>query len=223
MTTTTKLHRLDRRALLLTGVTGAAAALTLGACSSDLIGPPDIAPPFFMLRPPPRTTSGGVGRPVPWQISVALPDAPDSLDTTRIVLVQPSGTMDFYANAQWPDRLSVLVQSALIDALEGTGRLPAVGRDTDSLKSDYLLDTDIRDFQARYDQQDGIPTAVVRIEARLISLHGRAIVASLNAHSDVTASANKVPAVVQALNAALGDTLNQIADWVVTAPGTKGS
>ncbi|HWE44777.1 MAG TPA: ABC-type transport auxiliary lipoprotein family protein [Caulobacteraceae bacterium] len=211
---------LDRRVLLLTGL-ATGAAVTLGACGSNLIGPPDVAPPFYVLRPPPRTTAGGVGRPVPWQIAVGLPEAPDSLDTTRIVLVQPNGTMDFYANASWPDRLSVLVQSALIDALEGTGRMPAVGRDTDALKSDYMLETDIRDFQARYDQPDGIPTAVVRIEARLISLHGRTIVSSINAHSDVAAAENKVPAAVQALNTALGNTLGQIADWVLQAPSPK--
>jgi cholesterol transport system auxiliary component len=214
-----KLH-LDRRAILTTGLI-AGAAVTLSACGSNLIGPPDVAPPFYMLRPPPRTTAGGTGRPVPWQIAVGLPEAPDSLDTTRIVLVQPNGTMDFYANASWPDRLSVLVQSALIDALEGTGRMPAVGRDTDALKSDYMLETDIRDFQARYDQPDGIPTAVVRIEARLISLHGRTIVSSINAHSDVAAAENKVPAAVQALNTALGNTLGQIADWVLQAPVPK--
>jgi cholesterol transport system auxiliary component len=207
---------LDRRAMLLTAGAGAA-ALGLGACSG-LIGPPDVAPPFYMLRPPTRMAESGAGRAVPWQIAVGLPEAPDSLDTTRITLVQPNGTMDFYANASWPDRLSALVQSALIDALEGSGRMPAVGRDTDTLKSDYLLDADIRDFQARYDQPDGIPTAVVRIEARLINTHTRTIVQSLNAHAEVPASENKVPAAVAALNSALGNVLGQIVDWVVRAP-----
>ena len=207
---------LDRRTMLLTAGAGAA-ALSLGACSG-LIGPPDVSPPFYMLRPNLRTAEGGAGRAVPWQIAVGLPEAPDSLDTTRITLVQPNGTMDFYANASWPDRLSVLVQSSLIDALEGSGRMPAVGRDTDTLKSDYLLDADIRDFQARYDQQDGIPTAVVRIEVRLINTHTRTIVQTLNAHAEVAATENKVPAAVAALNNALGNVLGQIVDWTMRAP-----
>ena len=204
---------LDRRALLLTGA--GAAALTLGACS-DLIGPP-VPAPLYLLKPAPRRTAGA-GRAVPWQISVVLPEAPDSLDTNRIVLVQPNGTMDFYANASWPDRLSLIVQSALIDALEGSGRLPAVGRDTDGLKSDYLLETDIRDFQARYDTPDGVPTAVVRIDTRLVTARGRAIAQSLDAHAEIPAGANNVPAAVAALNSALANVLGQIVDWVVQAP-----
>jgi cholesterol transport system auxiliary component len=200
---------LDRRALL---VAGASSAL-LSACGG-LIGPPE-APPLYLLKPAPRA---GGGPRVTWQLSITLPEAPDSLDTNRIALIQPDGTMDFYANALWQDRISLLVQSALVDAFESSGRIAAVGRDTEGLKSDYLLETDIRDFEARYDAPDGIPTAQVRVESKLVTVRGRAIATAHNAHAEVAASANTVPAVVVALNQALDDTLGQIVTWALDAP-----
>jgi cholesterol transport system auxiliary component len=160
----------------------------------------------------------GGGARVGWQMSIALPDASDSLDNDRIALEQPDGTMDYYANAVWPDRLSMLVQSALIDAFGASNRIVAVGRDTDGLKSDYLLQTDIRDFEALYETADAAPSVVVRIEAKLVAVHTRAIVQALNARAQVDATANSVPAAVQAFNDALGNALQQIVTWALAAP-----
>ena len=201
---------LDRRALLAAGL----ATTALSACSG-IVGPPE-APPLYMLKPllPP---AGGGGR-VPWQMSIVLPEAPDSLDTNRIVLVQANAQMDFYAAASWQDRLPFLVQVALIEAFEGSGRIAAVGRDTDGLKSDYLLETDIRDFQARYDAPDAPPTVVVRIAAKLIAARGRSIARSMNAHAEIAAGQNNVPSVVLAFNQALAASLSQITDWALSAP-----
>jgi len=201
---------LDRRALLVAG----AASVALSACSS-IIGPP-APPPIYLLRPPIPPAGGGPR--VGWQMSIVLPDAPDSLDTSRIVLEQPDGTMDYYANATWPDRLSLLVQSALLDAFQASNRISAVARDTDGLKSDYLLQTDIRDFEAVYETADTAPTAVVRIQARLVGVRSRAIVQALNARAEAPAGANTVPAVVAAMNQALGTTMSQIVGWALTAP-----
>ncbi len=201
---------LDRRALLVTG----AVSVALSACSS-IIGPPD-PPPLYLLRPPLPPAGGGPR--VGWQMSIVLPDAPDSLDTTRIALEQPDGTMNFYANAAWPDQLSLVVQSALLDAFQASNRIAAVAKDTDGLKSDYLLQTDIRDFEAVYETADTAPNAVVRIEARLVGVRSRAIVKSLTARAETPAAANTVPAVVAAMNDALGQTMSQIVGWALAAP-----
>jgi cholesterol transport system auxiliary component len=201
---------LDRRMLLVAG----ASAFALSACSG-IVGPPE-SPPLYVLRPvlPP---AGGGSR-VPWQLSVVLPEAPDSLDTNRIALIQPNGTMDFYANASWQDRLSLLVQGALIDAFEASGRLAGVARDTEGLKSEYLLTTDIRDFEARYDAPDGIPTAVVKITAKVFSVHGRVVARTIDGSGTATASANTVPAAVQAINEALGIALGKIVGETLMLP-----
>lgn len=201
---------LDRRTLLVAGVSSVA----LAACS-NIVGPPAAAP-LYMLRP--KIPASGAGRRVNWQISVQLPEAPQSLDTDRIALVQPGDIMDYYANAAWPDRLPFLVQQALIEAFETNNRIMAVGRDTDVLRADYLLQTDIRDFQARYDVADAPPTAEVRIAAKLIAAHGRTITQAMTAQKEVPTQQNTIPAATQAMNQALAAVLEQIVSWTLSAP-----
>ncbi|HXC55266.1 MAG TPA: ABC-type transport auxiliary lipoprotein family protein, partial [Rhizomicrobium sp.] len=172
--------------------------------------------PLYMLRPTPPPAGGGPR--VAWQLSIVLPEAPESLDTDRIALVQPTSQMDYYANSSWQDRVPFLVQSALVEAFEASGRIAAVGLDTQGLKSDYLLLTEVRDFQARYDVADAPPTAVVRISAKLISVRGRAIAGTTVGHGEVAAGQNSVPSVVAAFNQALAMALGQIVDWTLSAP-----
>ena len=201
---------IGRRALLLSG----ASAFVLSACS-NIIGPPEAAP-MYELEPV-HTPVGAAPR-VTWQMTVVLPEASDSLDTMRIALEQPGGQLDYYANATWQDRLPFLVQSTLVEAFEASGHMPAVGRDTEGLKSDYLLVTDIRDFNARYETADTAPLAVVRIVAKVIAAHTRTIVLSVDAHDEVQSSQNSVSSVVDAFNRALASVQTKIIDAVLSAP-----
>ena len=201
---------IGRRALLATG----ASAFVLGACSS-IIGPSQ-APSLYVLKP--AMAAGRSGPPVRWQLTIVLPEAPDSLDTARIMLLLPSGKMDYYADASWQDRLPFLIQRTLVEAFETNGRIFAVGRDTEGLKSDYLLVTDIRDFQARYDVPDEIPVAMVRIVAKIIASHTRTIVKSIDAHSEIRAGQNSVASVVTAFGQALSAVQVQIVEEAANVP-----
>ncbi|MGZ5934053.1 MAG: ABC-type transport auxiliary lipoprotein family protein [Rhizomicrobium sp.] len=201
---------IGRRALLLSG----ASAFVLSACS-NIIGPPEAAP-LYVLKPASPAVKNGP--PAHWQLTVVLPESSDSLDTTRIMLLQPGGQMDYYANANWQDRLPFVVQGTLVEAFEASGRMPAVGRDTEGLKSDFLLVTDIRDFQARYDVPDTAPVAMVRIVAKVVAARTRTIVMSIDAHSEIQAGQNSVPSVVGAFNQALSAVQARIVEAVLNAP-----
>ncbi len=65
---------------------------------------------------------------------------------------------------------------------------------------------------------DGIPTVRVRIEAKLAPTRGREIMAGLNSVHEVNASANSVPEVVRAFDAALGQVYSEIVNWALAAP-----
>ena len=201
---------IGRRTLLLSGTS----AFVLSACS-NIIGPPEAAP-LYVLKPASPAVKNGP--PAHWQLTVVLPESSDSLDTTRIMLLQPGGQMDYYANANWQDRLPFVVQGTLVEAFEASGRMPAVGRDTEGLKSDFLLVTDIRDFQARYDVPDTAPVAMVRIVAKVVAARTRTIVMSIDAHSEIQAGQNSVPSVVVAFNQALSAVQARIVEAVVNAP-----
>ena len=150
-----------------------------------------------------------------WALSIARPDALAGLDTQRIAIVRPPATLDYYADTAWADRVPDLVQASLVQAFQNSGRIDAVASDSDGARADYILSTDLLDFEARYDQPDGIPVAVVRIGVKLIGVLKRNIAGSFEAVEEVPASQNSVEAAVAALDEALGRALAKIVAWAL--------
>lgn len=203
---------LHRRALF-----AAAGGLALAGCS-DIIGPPP-SPKLYVLRPAtPRDLPGGK---VAWALSIDLPDASAGLDSERIAILMPPSGMDYYAGCAWPDRLPTLVQSALLEAFEASGRIDAVAREAQGAKADYILSTDLRDFEAKLDQGQGAPLAVVRMGARLVKSRSREIAGYTSLSRDVRASANTVEAAVEALDTAFAGVLAQLVPWVLDRPAPE--
>jgi cholesterol transport system auxiliary component len=201
---------LDRRALF-AGVSG----LVLAGCG-EIVGPPP-APKLYVLKPSlPRDLPGGK---VNWALSIQMPDATSGLDSDRIAILLPPSTMDYYADSAWADRLPALVQSNFLEAFEASGRINAVARDSEGVHADYILSTDLRDFEARLDQSQGAPLATVRIGARIVKSRTREIAGYTSASNEVRASVNSVAAAVEALNTALADVLAKLVPWTLDRPG----
>ncbi len=199
-----------KRHLLALGVT----ALFVTGCGGSIVGPGS-APQLYLLRP---TLSAAEGPKVAWALNIAPPDATNNLDTQRIALFNPPARMDYYANASWPDRLPALVQSAVAQAFEQSGRISAVAPDDAGLRSDYALQIALRDFNAIYASPNAIPSFRIHMTVKLVRTRTRSIVQTLDVVQDVPAGANTVDAVVSAANQALGAALKQIVDWALTAP-----
>jgi cholesterol transport system auxiliary component len=190
------------------------AALTLAGCGS-LIGPSGPPPQIYLLDP----TLGPLDAPtVSWQLAVGVPTCDNSLGSQRIAIYR-GAIMDYYADAQWTDEAPNVVQTLLVEAFEKSGHISAVARDSDGLHSDYLLQLELRDFEARYDTQDGAPTVVVGLVARMLKVPGREVLGTLNASHQVKASENKIPAAVDAFSQATGAVLEEIVGWALRVPG----
>src|SRR6202012_1794303 len=116
----------DRRLVLLS-----AASLTLAGCGGLNLGPTDANDTIYILQP--ATQAASRVQPASWALAVDIPDASDAIDSRRIALVKADSTLDYYANAVWPDRLTMLVQTALIAGFEASGRVPAVARTQDAV------------------------------------------------------------------------------------------
>jgi cholesterol transport system auxiliary component len=206
----------DRRMMLL-----GASAFALSGCGSLGLGPSDANTTLYVLEPALMPAPGGA-TPANWALEVDLPDAEDNYDSRRIALIKADGTMDYYANAEWPDRLPVLLQTALVAAFEASGRVPGVARTQDGLHADYEMGVEIRDFAAHYGAQDkdakptGVPKITVTLIAQMTTAHGRKIVANFTASQNNDAAENSTGAVVRAMNAALGAAVQQIVSWALT-------
>jgi len=194
----------------------AASTLAVGGCGGNVLG---LGPPepgaIYPVRP---AFPAGSGAKVAWALAILRPDVMPGLDSDRIALIQPDGSMDYYAKANYPDRLPALVQQALLDAFESSGRIDAVAPEQAALHAEYNLISEIKDFGAHYAQADGIPQVKVNLTAKLVTAHGRAIVSSLSSNQSLTASANSAGAVAQALQQALGAAVTEIVNWALAAP-----
>ncbi len=203
---------------------GTSASLLLSGCGisdlGEIIGPPP-PPQIYVLQPAIQTAQQGPR--LPWQLSIAIPDAPASIDTMRIALNPTASTLDYYADAAWPDRTPVLVQSLLIEAFEAASRV-AVARDTDGLLADYVLRTELREFQARYagaaapnpDQPASPPEISIRLDARLVAVSERRVVENISVSHSAQARSNDMNGIVAAFDEALGAALVEIVNWTLT-------
>jgi cholesterol transport system auxiliary component len=202
----------SRRAILL-----GSSALFLARCTF-LQAP--MAPQLYVLRP---MLAPAMGAPVRWRLAVAAPNAAQSLDTPRIALSRSATTMDYFANSAWTDPVPLMVQRLLLQSFEASGRIAAVDRDTAGLETDYLLETEIRDFAAHYDNPQGPPQIAVNIQARMVKMPQRDIAGSLAAQQQAQASANNLDSIVLAFNQATGAALTQIAAWSLGMPAPSGA
>jgi len=200
-----------RRIFLIT-----ASSLLLSGCGGNLLGlGPQEAGTIYPIRP---TFPPGNGAKVGWALSLLRPDIAPGLDSDRIALIQADGSMDYYAKANYPDRVPPMVQQALLDGFESSGRIDAVAPEQAALHADYNLVTEIKDFAAHYAQTDGIPQVTVSLTAKLTTAHGRVIVSSFSTSKTLNASTNSAGAVAQAMQQALGTAVTEIVNWALTAP-----
>jgi cholesterol transport system auxiliary component len=192
-------------------VTGASLVALTGCSSLHLLEPSQELGKMYVLSPTLPTAAGGAH---PWQIAVAGPEASSSLATDRIA-IRRGDEMDYYANAQWTDSAPQLLQSLLVQTLEKNGVIAAT--DVAGIHSDFILQSELHTFEARYDHGDGAPTIVVDVTLKLMAPRTAAIVATRQFHQEQVASANNVSAAVEAFDQATGALLEQVVAWLLEA------
>ena len=209
MNRTTHVMRLHRREIL---ASLGAAALALPGCAALQRPEP---PQLYVLRP---ELAPPMGEPVRWRLAVATPDAVASLDTPRIALTRSPTTMDYFANAAWTDRVPLLLQHMIVQAFDTSGRIVSVDKDTAGLESDFLLQTEIRDFQARYVSATGAPEIDVGIQVKLVRMPQREIAGGVYASEQAMAASNTLDEIVTAFNHASGAAISRIVGWTLAQP-----
>lgn len=193
-----------------------ALGLVLGLAGCAALVPGD-APQLYVLSP---KSSFEESLPhVDWQLIVELPVAAAGLNTTRIAVSRTPLTMEYYARANWTDRAPVLVQTLLIESFENSGKIVSVGRESIGLRSDYVLKTELREFEA---VEDGTRTlAHVRLNAKLIKMPERSIIATTTVERKVPVEIRGIDGVVAAFDDALGKVMRRIVEWTLTTPPAK--
>lgn len=198
---------MTRRRLVLSGL-----PLLLASCGGIL---PQPAPPPSLYRLTPLSGAAPAG-PVDAQLAIELPGAAESLDTARIALRRGAYGFDYFANAAWSDRTTALVQTLIVESLEPGVRV--VTAPSGELRADALLISTLRRFEADYDGK-GPPTVEVRLDCLLVRPADRTVLAVRSFAGNAPASANDVPEIVAAFDAALHAALAGMPSWIAASLG----
>jgi cholesterol transport system auxiliary component len=198
----------------LRGLALAILAVSLAGCASMFTTTPR---PLYRLAAPGDFPP--VTRQVAAQLTIAVPYAPAAIDTSRIAMSRSPVSLDYLADGDWTDRAPSLVRTALIEAFENSKAIAAVGPDSLDLRADFVLQGDLRHFEAVYDSATGAPAAWVALAVKLVKVPEHTILAETLLSAREPASANATPQIVLAFNGAMASVAKQAVAWTLANPG----
>jgi cholesterol transport system auxiliary component len=188
-------------------------ALSLGGCSLPSLGsgpPPDL----YVLSP--KSTFSDDIPAVDWQLVVDEPSTAKGIDTDRIAIAPQPLEVKYFGGARWADRAPRMLQQLLIQSFENTKKIVSVGRQSIGLRSDFVLKTELREFQAEKTPEGGTVVRV-RLNLKLVRPAIGQIVASQSFESVKPAASESVPDIVQSFDDAVGAVLKRAVTWSLTA------
>lgn len=198
-----------RRATLALLVGGAGAAL--GGCGSVLQAAAGDPPRLFRLSS--KNTYPDTVPVVDWQLVVETPSAPASVNTNRIGLMESAFRFNYFAKANWVDRAPVMVQNLIIESFDNSNAIVGVGPASIGLRPNFVLQPELREFQAHH-VGDAHEVFVV-INARLIQMPERKIVAVEQFSRKMKAPVGMLDPVIDAFDDTLGKVMKRLVVWTL--------
>lgn len=191
-------------------VAAALIALAVGACTSFFPGTGP-APNIYDLSP--KSTFDADLPAVRWQLIVEVPNASRGLDTDRIVIRPNSYEILYLKSAKWSNRAPEMVQALLTESFENTGKIVGVGRRSIGLSGEFVLRTDLREFQA--ERVNGGVQVRVHMSFKLVHRRKGVIFASENFEAVVPAASDATVDIVAAFDEALGRVMKRGVAWTL--------
>jgi cholesterol transport system auxiliary component len=102
------------------------------------------------------------------------------------------------------------VQSRIIQSFENSKRVRAVTREGDSLRTDYKLDTEVREFGVLVAPQQ---QALVELSVKLVNARTSRVIAAQVFTARVDTGSVDGPSATAAINAAFGTVLVDLVRW----------
>jgi cholesterol transport system auxiliary component len=138
--------------------------------------------------------------------------AAPGLATDLITLVHSDRRLDYYAGSRWAAELPDVLETLAIGALRASGHWSAVHESPSPFISDYLLDINIRRFEADYSEGGVAPRVYVVLDCTLARRIGRELVMTFVAEGDADAGENRLSVVVAAFEKAANAALATMAE-----------
>lgn len=188
--------------------------LLLVGCGSIEIGGKKNVVSLFNLTP--KSTFAKDLPHVNWTLVVDKPVAMGGLDSKRIALHPTPTEQKYFADAQWTARAPQMIQTLLIESFTNSNRIAIVGRDKVSLRPDYVLKSELREFQAEYHHGMPEPMVSVRLNLLLVDQATRQVVASKDFHASVKSPGTDMKSIILGFDMALGKVMRKTVEWALT-------
>lgn len=188
----------------------AAVALGLSGCISLL--PKSKPAQLYRFTPP---TAAAKAEPAANAVGVFQGGGEFQRESAGDRIVTVTGPKVAYiAEVRWAAPAQVLFDQAMDAAFEASGgHVRLVPRGAPA-PTDYVLRTDVRNFETRYEAgAKAAPTVLVRVHALMTRDRARTLVSEQVFESRVRAGDNRVSAIVDAYAKATGEVLDQLVAW----------
>lgn len=202
--------------IALWGAALSAGAWLTGCSTASLFDSETPTPTSYVLAPVPPATDATPSSASNVDVAIARPDVGPGLDTRRIAVLR-GRQLDYYRGTEWGGSVPEIVQTLLVTSLDDQKLFRSVTSEQTRVSSEYLLDVEVRDFQAEYDSENGIPQVRVTMVARLIRIADRELIGSLAATAVLPAKDNRMSEVAAAFETASRQVALEIAGKSATA------
>jgi len=179
----------------------AAMSVMLAACGGSLLESDLPVPTRYVIATPPPAANAGTSAAAQVDLAIGRPDVAPGLDTDRIAVIR-GHELDYYRGALWRGTVLDTVQSYLVTTLQDQKLFRSVAAEQARVGGEYLLDIEVRDFQAEY-TGSAIPAARVSLIGRVIRIRDRRLIETITSTVTKQASENRLTAVASAFEAAM--------------------
>jgi len=152
---------------------------------------------------------------VTWSLLLARPMSSNAIDAERIVVRPQSGEVNVYEGAAWSDAAPDLLQAAMQQAFEDSGKITGVARQSSVMSGDFVLVSELRHFESIYTDRKQPPAIVVEMQLTLMSHTGNHVLAKHNVKITVPAASVEIVDVIDAFKNAMTDAITETVDWTL--------
>ena len=197
--------------------------LFLGACS--IIPSPGETPTRYFLE---KITFAGKEKDEKKhssskQIIIDTPVIYAPLDVNRVAVLPEKNQLDYYANMEWSDRLSILIRESLVQSLQDSHFFAGVSRLKDGINPDQILKVDVRKFyilrtkeKTKKNEKNEKNSAVASVEffVTLVDATSRHILGDKTFEAQIPLKEESKEGISEGLNEANKRVLIDVINWL---------
>ncbi len=176
----------------------AALSVAIAGCGGSLLQTDRPVADIYVLEP---AAKQGETPTLPIDVSIGRPLVTPGLDTERIAVLN-GRRLDYYRAARWGGAMAEVMQTFLVDSLHDQQLFRSVTAEQARVASAYVIDIELRDFQAEYTAGRAAPLIRAHMLGRIIRVRDRALIATVAASAEQPAAAQRMNAVAEAFEAA---------------------